>query len=122
MASIVCRKSVLGPALRRYLSCSARRAFGNGSRPNEVVIASAVRTPIGSFRGALSSFPATKLGSIAIQAAIERAQLQPEQVRQRGISLYGHYSILGVGGASGWGWGREEGGQWCVILGAREIA
>ena len=77
----ICNKSRLAtPALRRHLSCSAVRGFGKGSRPNDVLIASAVRTPIGSFRGALSSFPATKLGSIAVQTAIERAQLQPEQV------------------------------------------
>ena len=49
-------------------------------RANEVVIASAVRTPIGSFRGSLSSLPATKLGSIAIQEAVTRAGLSPEQV------------------------------------------
>ena len=45
-----------------------------------MVIASAVRTPIGSFRGSLSSLPATKLGSIAIQEAVTRAGLSPEQV------------------------------------------
>lgn len=39
----------------------------------EVVIASATRTPIGSFLSSLSSLPATKLGSIAIQGAIEKA-------------------------------------------------
>lgn len=39
----------------------------------EVVIASAIRTPIGSFLSSLSSLPATKLGSIAIQGAIEKA-------------------------------------------------
>ena len=38
-----------------------------------VVIASARRTPMGSFLGGLSSVPATKLGSVAIQAAIESA-------------------------------------------------
>lgn len=37
------------------------------------MIASAVRTPIGSFQGSLSSLPATKLGSIAIKGAIDRA-------------------------------------------------
>ncbi|KAF6101844.1 acetyl-CoA acetyltransferase 1 [Phyllostomus discolor] len=42
---------------------------------NEVVIAGATRTPIGSFLGSLSSLPATKLGSIAIQGAIEKAGL-----------------------------------------------
>lgn len=39
----------------------------------EVFIVSATRTPIGSFLGSLSSLPATKLGSIAIQGAIEKA-------------------------------------------------
>ena len=39
----------------------------------EVVIVSAARTPVGSFLGALSSLPASKLGEIAIKAALERA-------------------------------------------------
>lgn len=39
----------------------------------EVVIVSATRTPIGSFLGSLSPLPATRLGSIAIQAAVEKA-------------------------------------------------
>lgn len=38
-----------------------------------VYIVSAARTPIGSFKGSLSSLPATKLGSVAIAGAIERA-------------------------------------------------
>ena len=41
----------------------------------EVVIVSAVRTPMGSFGGALSSVPATKLGAIAIEGAIEKIKL-----------------------------------------------
>ncbi len=40
----------------------------------EVYIVSAVRTPMGSFGGALSGFSATELGSIAIKGAIERAE------------------------------------------------
>jgi acetyl-CoA C-acetyltransferase len=44
----------------------------------EVVIASAVRTPVGSFGGVLSTVPATKLGATAIQAAVERAGIDPE--------------------------------------------
>ena len=44
-------------------------------------IVSSVRTPIGSFRGSLSSVPATKLGSIVIEAAVDRANIKPEQVR-----------------------------------------
>lgn len=46
----------------------------------EVVIVSAVRTPIGSFLGSLSTIPATKLGSIAIKGAMERINLKPELV------------------------------------------
>lgn len=39
----------------------------------EVVIASFARTPIGSFRSSLAAVPATRLGSVAIKGAIERA-------------------------------------------------
>ena len=46
----------------------------------EVVIASAARTPIGSFQGALSSIPSPKLGAVAIAAAVERAGIKPEDV------------------------------------------
>ena len=46
----------------------------------EVYIVSAVRTPIGSFGGSLKDFSATKLGAIAIKAAVEKAGLKPEQV------------------------------------------
>jgi len=47
---------------------------------NEVVITSAVRTPMGSFQGSLSSVPATKLGSHAIKHAVEKSGIKPEQV------------------------------------------
>ncbi len=46
----------------------------------EVVIVSAVRTPIGSFLGALSSIPAPKLGATAIKAALEKAGVDASQV------------------------------------------
>jgi len=46
----------------------------------EVVIVSAARTPVGSFLGALSSLPAHELGKTAIQAAVERAGIQPSDV------------------------------------------
>lgn len=45
---------------------------------NEVYIVSAVRTPMGSFGGALKDFSATRLGAIAIKAALERAGLKPD--------------------------------------------
>ncbi len=46
----------------------------------EVVIVSAARTPVGSFLGGLSSLPASKLGEVAIRAALERAGVKPEEV------------------------------------------
>jgi len=48
----------------------------------EVVIVSAVRTPIGSFGGSLAQFSATQLGGFAIKAAIDRAGIKPEQVQE----------------------------------------
>ena len=48
----------------------------------EVVIISAIRTPIGSFGGSLAGFSATQLGGIAIKAAIEKAGIKPEQVQE----------------------------------------
>ena len=46
----------------------------------DVVIVSAARTPVGSFLGGLSSLPASKLGEIAIQAALERAGVDPADI------------------------------------------
>ena len=46
----------------------------------EVVIVSVARTPIGSFMGSLSTLPATTLGAIAIKGALEKIDLQPQQV------------------------------------------
>src|ERR1044072_2842533 len=47
-----------------------------------IVIASAARTPVGSFNGALASLPAHELGKIAIKAALDRAGLQPGDVNE----------------------------------------
>ncbi|HXU45890.1 MAG TPA: acetyl-CoA C-acyltransferase [Thermoanaerobaculia bacterium] len=49
---------------------------------DDVVILSAVRTPVGAFQGALSSLPAHALGARALAAAIERASLAPDQIDQ----------------------------------------
>lgn len=46
----------------------------------KVVIVSAVRTPIGTFMGGLSSVPATKLGATAIKGALNKIQLDPTLV------------------------------------------
>jgi acetyl-CoA C-acetyltransferase len=47
---------------------------------SDIVIVSAVRTPVGSFNGALSGLAAHELGRIAIQAAVERAGIAPSDV------------------------------------------
>ncbi len=46
----------------------------------DVVIVAAVRTPIGSFGGSLSSIPAPKLGAIAIKGALDKINLDPKLV------------------------------------------
>ncbi len=48
----------------------------------EVYIVSAVRTPMGSFGGKLSSFSATRLGAIAIKGAIDRIKLNPSEIKE----------------------------------------
>src|SRR5882724_11115282 len=47
---------------------------------HEVYVAAAVRTPIGSFGGALKDFLATRLGAIAIKGALDKAGIKLEQV------------------------------------------
>lgn len=46
----------------------------------EIVIGSAVRTPIGRFQGALTSFSAPTLGSLVVKEAVKRAGIKPELV------------------------------------------
>jgi len=48
----------------------------------DIVIASAARTPVGSFNGALGSVPAHDLGTVAIKGALERAGVAPEDVSE----------------------------------------
>jgi len=62
----------------------------------EVVIVSAVRTPIGRFMGALSQIAAPELGAIAIKGALERINLDPTQV---GEVIMGHVLQAGTGQA-----------------------
>lgn len=48
----------------------------------EVYIVSAVRTPMGSFGGALASVSATQLGATAIKGALEKIKLDPKEVQE----------------------------------------
>ena len=47
-----------------------------------IVIASAARTPVGAFNGALASLPAHELGEVAIKAALQRARVEPGDVSE----------------------------------------
>lgn len=60
------------------------------------LILSAARTPIGAFMGALSSLTAPQLGAIAIKAALERAEVAPDQVSE---VIMGNVLTAGVGQA-----------------------
>ena len=60
----------------------------------EVVIVSAVRTPIGSFNGGLASFTAAELGAMTIAEAVKRAQVQPNQVSE---VIFGNVLQAGLG-------------------------
>ena len=48
----------------------------------EVVIVSAVRTPIGSFGGVLSSLSATQLGATAIKGAVTKAGIDANEAQE----------------------------------------
>jgi acetyl-CoA C-acetyltransferase len=61
-----------------------------------VVIVSAVRTPIGSFMGSLSSIAAPKLGAKAIKGALDKVNLKPEMVQE---VLMGNVVQAGTGQA-----------------------
>ena len=60
------------------------------------VILSAARTPVGSFGGALASVSAPDLGATAIEAALDRAGVQPDQVDE---VIMGCVVTAGVGQA-----------------------
>ena len=66
----VCR-AVFAPSIRRYSSSSSLQ---------DVVIVGAARTPMGGFRGSLSSMSAPQLGAVAISAALERAKCPVDAV------------------------------------------
>ncbi|CAM8896677.1 hypothetical protein QQ045_024997 [Rhodiola kirilowii] len=60
----------------------APAASSDSIKPRDVCIVGVARTPMGGFLGTLSSIPATKLGSIAIEAALKRATVDPSTVQE----------------------------------------
>uniref|UniRef100_A0A1B6FXX3 acetyl-CoA C-acetyltransferase n=1 Tax=Cuerna arida TaxID=1464854 RepID=A0A1B6FXX3_9HEMI len=70
-------------ALRgKVLLRQCRIRYSTKPRLNEVFIVSGARTPMGSFGGSLAAVSATKLGALAIQAAVERAAVPKEEIKE----------------------------------------
>merc|ERR1719239_1973294 len=69
-------------SLQIFNSLKSCRQFSQVSGLNDVVIVSAARTPVGSFLGSLATVHATKLGSTAIEAAVERAGIPKDAVQE----------------------------------------
>jgi acetyl-CoA C-acetyltransferase len=61
---------------------------------SDIVIAAAARTPVGAFNGALSSVPASYLGTVAIQEALKRAGVDPQEVDE---AILGQILTAGAG-------------------------
>eukprot|EP00898_Chlorokybus_atmophyticus_P009077 jgi/Chlat1/9170/Chrsp97S08453 len=70
--------SRLGRNFCSQSSAMAQEEFGD----RDVCIVSVARTPLGSLGGSLSTLSATRLGSLAIQAAVRRAGISPTQVQE----------------------------------------
>ena len=76
----VIKFSVIYSIINLGYSPNIKPSGGNQMSVNEVVIVSAVRTPIGSFLGGLQNVAATKLGAIVIKGALEKAGVNPSEV------------------------------------------
>ncbi|XP_059661267.1 acetyl-CoA acetyltransferase 2-like isoform X1 [Cornus florida] len=57
-------------------------ASSESLKPRDVCIVGIARTPMGAFLGTLSSIPATKLGSIVIEGALKKANVDPSLVQE----------------------------------------
>ena len=60
----------------------------------DVVIVSAVRTPVGKFQGSLSEFSAPRLGALVVREAVRRARINPEEVDE---CIMGNVVSAGLG-------------------------
>ncbi|MBM4425050.1 MAG: acetyl-CoA C-acetyltransferase [Chloroflexi bacterium] len=70
----------------------------NGKKPNDAVILSGARTPIGKFNGMLAGIDAPHLGAAAVKAAVERAGVDPLHIEE---ALIGQVVAAGSGQAPG---------------------
>jgi acetyl-CoA C-acetyltransferase len=102
---------------------------------SSVVIVGAARTPIGAFNGVFAGVPAHDLGGTAIQAALQRAKLSPEEIDEIILGQVltasaGQNPARQAAAKAGIPWGKTAFGinQLCgsglraIALGARQIA
>merc|ERR1711997_1433093 len=72
----------MGTEMKTNITFAIRRSFSStaSKQLRNVVIAGGARTPMGSFRGSLSSIPAPRLGALAIEEALNRAAVEKDSV------------------------------------------
>eukprot|EP01138_Halocafeteria_seosinensis_P016196 gb/GECG01016526.1/.p1 GENE.gb/GECG01016526.1/~~gb/GECG01016526.1/.p1 ORF type:complete len:168 (+),score=11.61 gb/GECG01016526.1/:1-504(+) len=90
--------------IRRFMP----RSFSTATNPNDVVIVSAVRTPIGSIGSTLADVSATDLGATAIRGAVDRVGIDPVEVQE---AYFGNVVSASLGQAPA----RQaaiKGGEW----------
>ena len=63
-------------------------------KPNDVVIITALRTPIGTYKGSLKDLSADKLGALAIKEAIYKSKLKADDIDE---VIMGHVLTSGLG-------------------------
>ena len=63
-------------------------------KPNDVVITTALRTPIGTYRGSLKGLSADKLGALAIKEVIHKLKLKTDDIDE---VIMGHVLTSGLG-------------------------
>ncbi len=84
--------------LSRSSASISRRFFSvlASPSPRDVVIVSAVRTPVGLFNGGLAALSATQLGAAVVQAAVARGGIKNEDVDE---VIMGNVVSAGIGQA-----------------------
>jgi len=104
-------------------------------KADDIVIVAAARTPVGSFNGSLASLPAHELGKIVLTAAMERADVKPDEIDEVILGQVltaaqgqnpARQAALGAGisnDAPAWGLNQVCGsGLRAIVTGAQQIA
>ncbi|ODN02532.1 Acetyl-CoA acetyltransferase, mitochondrial [Orchesella cincta] len=92
--TVTLRKRNFSHSIPLLYSTSAPAPKVQVERKKEVLIMSAVRTPVGSFCGTLSPLRAPRLGAIVIKEALSRSGFSPEHVQE---VIFGHVLQAGIG-------------------------